>query len=549
MSATATLATSVHSLCLFPQHPLPTPKQQQKTRQTDSSSAEDTTDSKDKQHGLSVQQRYGAGEAHPNQTCSSTQQTLQTTAFASPALSPPEASPKMHPPYVGCSDADPNTATTSSKSRSSSRQSNYVDDSSWPRAVDALAQRLWDCGHGSLSRGFPSSSSSSSSSSSTTSSNFLSTTQMESAMAASFRLNARDLSTHPPMSGGSNADAAVSDKECDEDSVLCDGPYVHVNYTVAPSEPLSSPSNRSVAPTLQRQHQNQHQTRKHPLTLRREPQTPSFPTPHNDLLYPPPMSAPETKSLHPNAHVFSDRLQLIHYQPMTNPFKTMAKSATASPTTAYLQKPMASLSSSSSATTADSPSTTANSATNATARAEKKPSHYFSNRRQRGLLPGLVSPTSLHRSTKRHHYEKDDALPLPLPQTARPMIAPALGEVLAKSAGCVHCKQGNFLEFCFVVDKCICKCHNDCPCNPCTNIRSHRSCLSSTPPYAKNHFFANHAQAVKSAKATTAVGDAYARRSVISAATSASPASAAADKGGGGGGGGGGSSGGGFWLG
>ncbi|KAJ2743791.1 hypothetical protein H4S06_005526 [Coemansia sp. BCRC 34490] len=262
------------------------------------------------------------------------------------------------------------------------------------------------------------------------------------------------------------------------------------------------------------------------------------------------MSAPETKSLHPNAHVFSDRLQLIHYQPMTNPFKTMAKSATASPTTAYLQKPMASSSSSSSATTADSPSTTANSATNATARAEKKPSHYFSNRRQRELLPGLVSPTSLHRSTKRPHYEKDDALLLPLPQTARPMIAPALGEVLAKSAGCVHCKQGNFLEFCFVVDKCICKCHNDCPCNPCTNIRSHRSCLSSTPPYAKNHFFTNHAQAVKSAKATTAVGDAYARRSVISAATSASPvsaaaAAAAADKGGGGGS----SSGGGFWLG
>ncbi|KAJ2006181.1 hypothetical protein GGI04_001967 [Coemansia thaxteri] len=31
---------------------------------------------------------------------------------------------------------------------------------------------------------------------------------------------------------------------------------------------------------------------------------------------------------------------------------------------------------------------------------------------------------------------------------------------------CTHCKRGNFLEFCFVADRCRCSCHNECPCNP-----------------------------------------------------------------------------------
>ncbi|KAJ2002811.1 hypothetical protein H4R26_003409 [Coemansia thaxteri] len=39
---------------------------------------------------------------------------------------------------------------------------------------------------------------------------------------------------------------------------------------------------------------------------------------------------------------------------------------------------------------------------------------------------------------------------------------------------CTHCKRGNFLEFCFVADRCRCSCHNECPCNPCLDIRGCR---------------------------------------------------------------------------
>ncbi|KAI9471454.1 hypothetical protein BX667DRAFT_500631 [Coemansia mojavensis] len=40
---------------------------------------------------------------------------------------------------------------------------------------------------------------------------------------------------------------------------------------------------------------------------------------------------------------------------------------------------------------------------------------------------------------------------------------------------CIHCKQGNFLEFCFSADRCSCGCHNECPCKPCLDIRQTRS--------------------------------------------------------------------------
>ncbi|KAJ2122304.1 hypothetical protein IW147_003501 [Coemansia sp. RSA 720] len=39
---------------------------------------------------------------------------------------------------------------------------------------------------------------------------------------------------------------------------------------------------------------------------------------------------------------------------------------------------------------------------------------------------------------------------------------------------CVHCKQGNFLEFCFAGTRCVCACHAECPCNPCHDIRRAR---------------------------------------------------------------------------
>ncbi|KAJ1662996.1 hypothetical protein EV178_005407 [Coemansia sp. RSA 1646] len=522
MSATATLATSVHSLCLFSKHP-PQPQQQ--------IGADGTRGDKDRHHKPPGQQHHDA-ENNRDLSCPQTQLAPSTTASTTPALSPPASSFKERSLGANDDEDDPETTTSSISNSSSSRQSDYTTDSSWPLAVDALAQRLWDCGRDPLSRDFSSSSASSSLSSS---SNFLSTTQMELAMTASFKLNTKGFFARRVAPECSDADA-VSDKECDEDGVLCDGPYVHVNYAVAPAElPTTvSPPRHTIAFQQQqstRNHQTwqqkqQHQQQRvqqmqgHPLTSRRALQTPPFSATNNDLLCPAPMSAPETKSLHHSSRAICDRLQLIHYQPMTNPFKTMAKSATASPTTAYPQKPIASLSSSSSsATTMDSPGATANSATDATVRAEQKASHYFSNRRQRELLPSLVSPMSLRRPTKRHHYEKDDVAQLPaLPPQASKLAT------LAKH-GCVHCKKGNFLEFCFVSDRCICKCHSDCPCNPCTNIRSHRSSLSSSA--TQNSFFSNDttiiAQAVK-----TAVGeeDAHARRSVIHAATSATPMSA-----------------------
>ncbi|KAJ2295637.1 hypothetical protein IWW55_005382 [Coemansia sp. RSA 2706] len=44
---------------------------------------------------------------------------------------------------------------------------------------------------------------------------------------------------------------------------------------------------------------------------------------------------------------------------------------------------------------------------------------------------------------------------------------------------CVHCKQGNFLEFCFAKDRCRCTCHAECPCKPCADIRRGRPSLKS----------------------------------------------------------------------
>ncbi|KAJ2397448.1 hypothetical protein GGI23_003535 [Coemansia sp. RSA 2559] len=519
MSATATLTTSAHSLCLFSKHP-PSPHQQQPKQV--SARVDGSRGDKDK-HLEPSDGRDGSAKTHQDLSCPETQPAPSTKASTTPALSPPASSLTEH--SLAASDEEDCPETPSS------RQSDYATDSSWPRAVDALAQRLWDCGRDPLSHHDFSSSSASSSSS-----NFPSATQIESAMTtASFKLSTKGSFMRRGAADASAADSA-SDKESDEDSVLCDGPYVHVNYAVAPSEmPATLPSGHAIMlqqkqqkkstkshQTWQQQQQQQQQKimQGHPLTSRRALRIPPpFSATNNgpSSLYLTPMSAPESKSLHQDPRAICDRLQLIHYQPVSNPFKTMAKSATASPTTACSLKPIAPPpSSSSSAETMGSPPATASSATSATARAEKKTGHYFSNQRQRELLPSLVSPMSLRsRPAKRHHrYEQDDIAQLPA-------LPPPLATRLAAKHGCVHCKRGNFLEFCFVNDRCICKCHSDCPCNPCTTIRSHRSTLSSSA--TQNSFFTESAMR----KAVAAVGeDAYARRSVAHAATSATPMSA-----------------------
>ncbi|KAJ2161533.1 hypothetical protein GGF46_001388 [Coemansia sp. RSA 552] len=51
---------------------------------------------------------------------------------------------------------------------------------------------------------------------------------------------------------------------------------------------------------------------------------------------------------------------------------------------------------------------------------------------------------------------------------SRPTKSPP---VSSHSFLCVHCKRGNFLEFCFAGDRCLCGCHEECPCKPCVDIR------------------------------------------------------------------------------
>ncbi|KAJ2711057.1 hypothetical protein H4R19_003433 [Coemansia spiralis] len=46
---------------------------------------------------------------------------------------------------------------------------------------------------------------------------------------------------------------------------------------------------------------------------------------------------------------------------------------------------------------------------------------------------------------------------------------------------CVHCKSGNFLEFCYAADQCRCACHQLCPCNPCLCLRRMRSACQPPP--------------------------------------------------------------------
>ncbi|KAJ2499897.1 hypothetical protein GGH96_003155 [Coemansia sp. RSA 1972] len=56
---------------------------------------------------------------------------------------------------------------------------------------------------------------------------------------------------------------------------------------------------------------------------------------------------------------------------------------------------------------------------------------------------------------------------------------PTTAPVTGPTDLCVHCKRGNFLEFCFAGTRCVCACHSECPCNPCHEIRRARALQSS----------------------------------------------------------------------
>ncbi|KAJ1989698.1 hypothetical protein GGI25_004726 [Coemansia spiralis] len=399
MSATTTFATSVHSLCLFANQPAVHEKEEELA----AVAAESLGLSPDDGRVLS---------------------TTATANAATPTLSPKSGS----------------SAESSIASSSSRAQSECTTDSSWPMAVDALAQRLWDCGRNAISRHCTSTSSSSS----TSSSNFLPVEQLEPAQAAHSVDNgdkapARHLLPDQKNNAPGNDDDGI---------VLCDGPYVHVDYAAAPPEltavlPLHPPSHTSNNQPNRKRNYSQKQmlVQQNAFGAAAATATGKKPFAGSELTtdsYFAQMA--DTKSLCRSPQIACDRLQLVHYQPMTNPFKTMAKSTT---------------NSTSLATSPITANPTANSASGALAH---QTNHHYK------LISSPASPSPTSPFRRPNHYEAN----------------PSFSEAEAKPIlPCVHCKRGNFLEFCFVNDRCGCNCHSKCPCNPCTNIRSHRTSLVS----------------------------------------------------------------------
>ncbi|KAJ2809370.1 hypothetical protein H4R20_000180 [Coemansia guatemalensis] len=105
--------------------------------------------------------------------------------------------------------------------------------------------------------------------------------------------------------------------------------------------------------------------------------------------------------------------------------------------------------------------------------------------------PPTASPTSLacQQPRRRERCASSTSLrPHPPPANRRPAAPPPLTAGAAPPAladPCIHCKRGNFLEFCFAADRCRCACHDACPCNPCLDIRRLRPSL--TPVSAAFH--------------------------------------------------------------
>ncbi|KAJ2448973.1 hypothetical protein EV183_005152 [Coemansia sp. RSA 2336] len=85
-----------------------------------------------------------------------------------------------------------------------------------------------------------------------------------------------------------------------------------------------------------------------------------------------------------------------------------------------------------------------------------------------------IKPPSKHTSSLLHMQPKSN--PFKTMLRADPTSSPSAPHSRQQPGRlCVHCKQGNFLEFCFSADRCSCGCHNECPCKPCMDIRQVRS--------------------------------------------------------------------------
>ncbi|KAJ2608875.1 hypothetical protein H4S08_004282 [Coemansia sp. RSA 1365] len=87
------------------------------------------------------------------------------------------------------------------------------------------------------------------------------------------------------------------------------------------------------------------------------------------------------------------------------------------------------------------------------------------------------------------------------PVNLRPAASPLLtAEVPPLSVDpCIHCKRGNFLEFCFATDRCRCVCHDACPCNPCLDIRRLRPPLTT---HSAAHLSSNSSQHLSNSQST-----------------------------------------------
>ncbi|KAJ2886748.1 hypothetical protein H4R27_000445 [Coemansia aciculifera] len=313
MSATITLTTTAqHSLCLFSSSPPPP-----------SAADEDVR----------------------------AQQQQQQRPTAVPSLSSASSSP---------STSIHSSTDTESSASSSSRPGSFAD--TWPMAVEALAQRLWDCGREALL-------------SRRSSNSDCNSTSHESKLVFDETGEAADICL-----GGGQEDTSAG---------LCDGPYVRIDYSASPPPPPPPPTLLPPATDLMDQHP--------PLQQR----------------------------------VACGRPPLIHYRPRTNPFKTMMRT----PATATLDKSRLS---------------SAAATSRACRRAEE--------------AKAATSPPTTPSSTP----------PLLLTLTTTSSVSTGAASNNSPPPSCTHCKRGNFLEFCFVSDRCSCRCHDVCPCNPCLDIKDHR---------------------------------------------------------------------------
>ncbi|KAJ2908240.1 hypothetical protein GGI21_003083, partial [Coemansia aciculifera] len=195
--------------------------------------------------------------------------TLTTTTTTSPHSLRLFSTPD-HQLSTPSSERGGGTSSTSSSSSSSAE--------SWPMAVEALAQRLWECGREAL------------------------LSRRSSSHSTSKDDEPKLVIGGEAQSGGDHDDDSTDAQ--DDIGGLCDGPYVRVDYSgdVAQFPPVPPTSLPSLSPH-----------------------------------HPPPVSATvnikegeQVPAL--QQHVACGRPPLIRYQPRTNPFKTMMRMPLPSPT-------------------------------------------------------------------------------------------------------------------------------------------------------------------------------------------------------------------------